>query len=676
MKRTAPVMVEVAANGESALVTYKDPETGKDYDPQFVKQVKRVPGARFVNKTKPEGPAWRVNLDLPTMRKLRESFGDKLGLGPQIKKWGAEQVAKEQKLAGLSDANDAKLDSVGKGLAKWLRPYQRADVKFHAETNVLNTNQPRTGKTPTTIAGVIEANMEWGQHLVFAPKASLRNTWERGILHAYLLDQTGVEGESHWDRGDYLAAFEEHGADAPTVLTGSNTQEREEAIAEAVQLAKDGYAFWLVLNPYYCRMTTVRTYQGKEVTKQQILAMPPAKQEKVESEDRLLYPQLAEVEWDSITIDEFHLMGLSNPSTQGHRGVDHIAEVAQPARRYALSGTPMGGKPIKLFGALKFLNPEEFTSMWTWARHWLVINKNQYGSKIEGIMPGREEDFYNHLKPYLVRRTQKDALPGLPPKNRQDVWCEMTEAQRDQYLHFAREAEWHMEDLEAEGRLVATNVLAMYTRLKQFADAYCEVSRTGRETPEGLPELKVQHTTDSGKLEQLEEKLREENVIVDEGDEDEAKCALIFTQFNPMMDALGEFLTSKGVPHKVLPSRMANRKRDAIIKEFQEQSGDNPPRVLVFNTKGGTALTLDRAESVHVMDETWVPDDQEQAENRATPSTEAKAKARTDTGIYYYRTRGTVEEHIQRYVADKALNNRTILDLRRRMQKELADAEG
>lgn len=642
---STPVVVEVAQNGESALVTF-------DYNPNFVKRVKSVPGARFVNKTKPEGPAWRVNLDLATMRKLREAFGNQLTLGPQITKWGREQVAREQALTSLSDANDAKLENVGKGLAKWLRPYQRADAKFMAATNVLNTNQPRTGKTPTTIAGVLEAGLEWGQHLVFAPKASLRNVWEDGIKQAYA----------------------KAGLDEPVVLTGSTTEEREAAIAEAQELAEGGYAFWLVLNPYYCRMTTVRTLQGKPVSKEQILALPPSKQEQVESEDQLLYPQLLDVEWDSITIDEFHLMGLSNPATQGHRGVEHIAEVTQPARRYALSGTPMGGKPIKLFGALKFLNPEEFTSRWNWARHWLIINSNAYGSKIEGIMPGREEAFYNHLKPYLVRRTQKDALPGLPPKNRVDVWCEMSQQQREQYLHFAQEAEWHMEDLEEEGRLVATNVLAMYTRLKQFADAYCEVSRTGKETPEGLPQLKVQHTTDSGKLEQLEEKLREENVIVDKGDEDEAQCALVFTQFNPMMDAVGEMLTKHNVPHEVVPSRMADRKKDGIVQRFQEQSGDNPPRVLVFNTKGGTALTLDRAESVHILDETWVPDDQEQAENRATPSTEAKAKARVSTGVYYYRTRGTVEEGIQKLVADKALNNRTILDLRRRMQKQLKEA--
>lgn len=628
-----PVTAELAANGESVLVTF-------GYNPKFVKAVKRVPSARFVPKDKPEGPAWRVNLDLSIMRRLREEFGDALALGNDLAAWGRQAVAKERNLKDLSQADDAELDNtpaelVKKYKGKGLRPYQRADIKFMASTNALNANQPGAGKTIETIGAIMEAELTWGQHLVLAPKTSLRNVWQ----------------------DDILGAYEAAGLDEPTVLTGDTPDERKAALAEAKELADNGYSFWLVLNPAMARMTSHVEGEGDDAKRI----------------EELKHGELAEIDWDTMTVDEFHLMGLSNPSTQGSRGVNYIAEATQPTKRYALSGTPMGGKPIKLWGALHFLEPSEFTSRWNWARTWLVVNHNGYGSSIEGIMPGREADFYNHLKPYLVRRTKKEALPGLPPKQVLDVWCPMTPAQAEQYKVFATEAEWRLEDAEEGGRLTATNVLAEYMRLKQFASAYCDVNRTGREV-NGVPELKVQPTTDSGKLDQLMQKLAEENVIGTSKDDDDLKCALVFTQFNGMAEMVADALEAKGVPTAIITGKTSGKRRNEIVKSFQARD-DDAPRVIVLNTMaGGSAITLSQADSVHMLDETWVPDNQEQAEDRAHRG-DALTMAKDEVRIYYYRTTGSIEEYIQKLVADKQMNNRTILDLRRRMQAELEAAE-
>lgn len=649
-----PVLAEISEDGDHVTVTFP-------YNPQSVLRVKRVPSARFRDKTKPDGPCWRLNLDLPTMRKLREEFGNDLALGDLLKKWGHKQVSKEAALTGLSQADDAELKNLPERMTKGckidgrkfqLRPYQKADIAFMAATNVINANQPGAGKTIETIGALMEAGLEWGQHLIFAPLTSLRLVWESQIKSAY-----------------ECAGYEE-----PTILTGDNPKERKEAISEAKRLADDGKAFWLVLNPAMARMKNVRVLDGKEVSKKTIKEMSPGDMERVTNEERLVAPELIEVEWDSITVDEFHLMGLSNPTTASARGVNLIAEATQPAKRFCLSGTPMGGKPIKLWGALHFLNPEEFTSRWHWARHWLVINTNGYGSSIEGIMPGREVDFYDHLKPYLVRRTKREALPGLPPKQTINVWCDMTPMQRSQYVTFATEAEWRLDDAEESGRLTATNILAEYTRLKQFAGAFCEVHKTGREV-NGIEQLQVVPTTESGKLEQLIAKLEEENVITTSADDDDPKCALVFSQYKGMVKMVAQALREKGVPVEVITGE-TNKKgeRTRIVNSFQEQ-GEGAPRVLVMNTMaGGSAITASQADTVHILDETWVPDNQEQAEDRAHRGDDL-TMAKDEVRIYYYRTTGSVEEYIQKLVADKQLNNRTILDLRRRLQKELAAAK-
>lgn len=646
---THPVVAEISAEGDHVNVSFA-------YSPQRVVNIKKISGARFVPKPK-GGPHWKLALDINVMRRLREVFGDELGIGPKLKAWGKGEVTKEQRLASLSDADDAKLKRVpqnfkwngsGGSKKKTLRPYQRADVAFMADTPVLNANQPGAGKTSETILAMFEAGMEKGQHLVFAPLASLRNVWEIEVTEIYAAwnKLTPKQRPKGWKKVEL------------TFLTGDSPEERREAIAEAAKLAKENKPFWLVINPTSCRLKR----QKVEGTKGDNLRY----------EEVLSEPNLLDVEWDSITIDEFHLMGLSNPTTLGARGVNMIAEATQPRKRFALSGTPMGGKPIKLWGALKFLDPESFPGRWDWARHWLVVNHNGYGHKIEGIMPGREVDFYEHLKPYLVRRTKKEALPGLPDKVRIDVWCEMTPKQREQYRHFEQESEWRLEDAEEEGRLTATNILAEYMRLKQFASAYCTVTKTGREN-NGIDELRVLPTEESGKLEQLIEKLEEENVIVKSEDDDDPKCALVFSQFNGMVEMVVDALRKRGVPTEAITGKTAKKKKDEVIEAFTAQS-DGAPRVLVMNTMAGTALNLSQADTVHMLDETWVPDNQEQAEDRAHRGDE-RTMAKENVRVYYYRTRLSIEEYIRQLVADKQLNNKTVLDLRRRMQKQLAKEE-
>lgn len=660
---THPVVAELNSDGDRINVTF-------DYAPQRVKLAKGVSGYKFVPREK-GGPRWTYPLDIVTGRRLREAFGDELGLGPKLRAWGNREVTKATKLATLSDNDDADLTSenlkklvdgtehYGGDNGFKLRPYQKADIKFMTEgKSVIVANQPRTGKTITTVGAILESGFEWGWHLVFAPVASLQTIWEDQI------------------KGTYQMA----GLDEPVVLTGATPAERVEAIAEAKRMADAGEAFYLVLNPYHARLKRVMQLDGKDVTKAEFKELKPFDQDRITFEERLVSPELGEISWDSITIDEYHLMGLSNPLTLGAKGVNDIAETTQPELRFALSGTPMGGKPIKLWGALHFLNPGEFTSRWNWAKHWLVVTKEQHPggdhNVVEGIMPGREVDFYDHLKPYLVRRTQKESLPGLPDTNRVNVWCQMTPKQAEQYRVFETDAEWRLADAEEEGRLTANNILVEYLRLKQFADAYSDVLKTGKITQDGLDQLEVRQTRDSGKLIQLIEKLKEENVIVKSEDDDDPECALVSSQFNNMVRMVRDALKDEGVPVEIIGEfGVKGPKRNAVVKAFQTQQPVEfrsqmiqPPRVLLMNTLAGTALTLDRAKSVHILDETWNPDNEEQMENRATPTTEEAMKR--GVGVYYYRTRNTIEEYIRKLAAGKAMTNRTILDLRRRMQRD------
>jgi hypothetical protein len=90
-------------------------------------------------------------------------------------------------------------------------------------------------------------------------------------------------------------------------------------------------------------------------------------------------------------------------------------------------------------------------------------------------------------------------------------------------------------------------------------------------------------------------------------------------------------------------------------------------------TAGGVAITLDRADTVHILDETWVPDDQEQFEDRAH-----RASRMHQVTVYYYRSKDTVEEDIYKLVQDNPGRRSTveILDIRSRPTRTRASATG
>ena len=99
------------------------------------------------------------------------------------------------------------------------------------------------------------------------------------------------------------------------------------------------------------------------------------------------------------------------------------------------------------------------------------------------------------------------------------------------------------------------------------------------------------------------------------------------------------------------------QKRAEVKRSFQAGEA----RVCVLNTKaGGVSIDLDMADSVFIMDETWNPDDQEQAEDRAH-----RASRIHQVTCYYLRTMGTLEQYIKEVTDAKGRINKKTLDARR-----------
>jgi SNF2 family DNA or RNA helicase len=250
-----------------------------------------------------------------------------------------------------------------------------------------------------------------------------------------------------------------------------------------------------------------------------------------------------------------------------------------------------------------------------------------------------ESDFYDMLQPYLIRRTKAAVAPWLPPKDHIEVWCDMTDAQERVYREFAEDSAAVIDDIE----VTASSVLAEFVRLKQFAFGVHKIEKG-----------KLMPTVESGKLESVLEKLDELGVIDGESDEQ----VVIFSQFATVVNLVHDWLQQQGVRVARITGSVNQKQRDAIQADFQGRDG---ARVLVMTTTaGGVSITLDNANTVFILDETWDPDDQTQAEDRVH-----RVSRIHQVTVYTFRTLGTIEEYIMELTSRKAATNASLDELRR-----------
>jgi SNF2 family DNA or RNA helicase len=355
---------------------------------------------------------------------------------------------------------------------------------------------------------------------------------------------------------------------------------------------------------------------------------------------RWSYPELVQHEWSSICIDEAHRGVVRNHKSLTARSLTNLKVNGKPC---LMSGTPMkklGGADI--WGMLHFIDPNTFSSYWRFVDSFFEVTDNGFGKKVGKLIPEREEAMYRMLTPYLLRRTKRECAPWLPDKLYVDVDVRMSQRQAQQYQAM------HEEAVAAIGRgeVVAKGVLDRIVRLKQFANAHCKIdSETGAITPIASP-----------KVDAMLEKMEEIGMFDDASD----RKQLVFSQSRKMVEYTAERIAKRGLPVAVISGRTRNRRE--LVDAFQ---GSDLYRVMcIVTTAGGVSLTLDAADEVHLIDEMWSPDDDEQAEDRAH-----RVSRIHQVTVFIYRSIDTVDQDIALAKLEKADSHERILDVRRRLME-------
>lgn len=601
------------------------------YDPSRVDAFKSVHGARW----NPEYKVWTYPLDMSVCRSIRgrvaERLGLKLEIGPDLTDWAWAAIRHEETIPDVNSLEAVELPRLESASLKLhdalqSRGFQTVGAGFAAlNRRCLIADDPGLGKTIQTLGAVGESGLT-GMMLVIAPKTAAAVTWPAEI--------------ERWLPGDQYVIIGSH----------LNAIKRAQAIHDARTYCMNNpnERMWVISSPYYTRMQPKLDSRGNYIYDKGVKL---AKYNLIE---------MHETTWSAIVVDESHqtlACDTNNKKKQSQQrlGLGALSTVDN-GLKIALSGTPFRGKPENLFGTLNWLRPDLYTSYWRWVEEHFDMYEETgpFGSVVIGGIRD-EEAFYKEAASVMIRRTKKEVVSELPSKlyggepldlNDPDsvvgVWLKMTSKQKKVYKQMVDEAAAELED----GVLMANGVLSEMTRLKQFASASARVDEDGEYVP-CMP---------SNKFDWIIDFLDDRGITGSDTSSGGDTKVIIASQFTRLIKLFKEELDKIGIDSHMLVGGTSDKNRQKMQNEFQSEGG---PRVFLLNTKaGGVSLTLDAADDIVIVDETSIPDDQLQVEDRA------HRVSRTDhqVTIWYLRTLGTIEETIGGTSAERERAYKSIID--------------
>lgn len=214
--------------------------------------------------------------------------------------------------------------------------------------------------------------------------------------------------------------------------------------------------------------------------------------------------------FDVVIADEVHR--ACNPRSLNSKVLCRI----RARRRLALSATPAGNLPVNIFGALKFLWPQRYTSFTRFADFFFKSQFNPFSDTGYGRIYGEEKQpgRVRTTTPCWVSVTRQEALPDLPDVDIRRVAATMTRDQKRIYKQWQDKAIAWLDD-----HPVAVNLpVTLDMRLQQATLAQPVVTATAAKTGGVVKEvITFDRDAKSGKIDALLDILQDldgERVIV------------------------------------------------------------------------------------------------------------------------------------------------------------------
>jgi SWI/SNF-related matrix-associated actin-dependent regulator of chromatin subfamily A-like protein 1 len=259
-----------------------------------------------------------------------------------------------------------------------------------------------------------------------------------------------------------------------------------------------------------------------------------------------------------------------------------------------LTGTPVMSRPIEAFALLNFLDKERFNNFFHFTQ--------RYGGW-KGAAPMNLQDLHDRTKDLVIRRKKEQVLKEMPPKQRNDLYVELTAAEKKEYNQLLKEmfGKWKMD---------------------------------GKPSVQHMPKLQ-------GFL--IEKKLPRLIEMIDEF-LDNDKPILIFSNYLAPLKALAQHYGDKAA---LLTGEMSRADRQVTIDRLTK--GEAMVGCFSLTAAGmGIDGLQHKIDTVVFLNMDWLPANHEQAEDRTH-----RIGQKSQVQAYYMVCDGTIDEYMRDILKEK-----------------------
>jgi SNF2 family DNA or RNA helicase len=314
---------------------------------------------------------------------------------------------------------------------------------------------------------------------------------------------------------------------------------------------------------------------------------------------------------DLVVVDE--AQRIKNWESKTSRAVKKLRS------RYALvlTGTPLENKLEELYSIVQFVDDRRLGPAFQFLHDHRVEDENGNLQGYRNLAAIREK-----LAPIFLRRTRADVLGELPERTDSTIFVEMSPEQRTPYDEQRRAlvrllAKPFLSDLDRK------RVLSCLANLRMLCDSTFLFDKQTNVSP----------------------KLAEFAELVQELLTDPAHKAVVFSQWEVMIQKAAEVLDAAGVGYTLLHGRIPGKDRRQVIDRFRD---DPNCRVFLSTDAGGTGLNLQSADTVINLEVPWNPAVLEQRIARVHRMGQDKP-----VRVIHLVTRNSIEERVQRVIEQK-----------------------
>lgn len=351
--------------------------------------------------------------------------------------------------------------------------------------------------------------------------------------------------------------------------------------------------------------------------------------------DEPYYDDILKENYDLVIMDEAHK--IKNPKAQRTKLMNDIIEQGKIDKVWLLTGTPIANKPMDFFNLLKLVksplggNWKFFAQRYCDAKRFYKKLNNGRTKQI-WITDGASNlaELGIRTKNTLLRRLKTEVL-DMPDKTITTLYHDLSKRGWNEYENLWEE---YLENRAEQGKrkINLNKDLVELGLLRKFI------------AMEAIPKS----------IELAEEAIEQGQKVV------------IFTTFTEELEELAEHFGNKCVVHN---GKMTTTAKQKSVDSFQNSK---KTKVFIGNiTSAGVGITLTEGTVVVFNSFSWVPGDNEQAEDRCF-----RIGQKNNVSVYYQLFRGTISLMMWYSLMNKQKNIDEILNKGDKHSKRIADLMG